>query len=172
MCVARLTFVGSLLVLCAFGAAQVARAAEQIMVRAGEATGPNAVFEFSEDSRPHKIVVRTAQLGVAGSRIEVTIDKHKRPAFSHVFTRDECKFGDAGSQCEVTIPSSNAASATILAEFRHGRIGHITIADAGVMKMDQTVSLLGFSKASRGGRMHTSDGRIAPQCRRAGKHLC
>jgi hypothetical protein len=150
MCVARLTFIGSLLVLCAFGAAQVAWAAEQNMLRAGEATGPNAVFEFSEDSRPHKIVVRTTQLGVAGSRIEITIDKHKRPVFSHVFTPDECKFGDAGSQCELTIP----ASATILAEFRHGRIGHITIADAGIMKMDQTVSLLGFSMASRRGRMH------------------
>jgi hypothetical protein len=155
MCVAMLALVvGSLLVLSAVGVAQVAWAAEEITLRAGEATGPNAVFAFDEYATPHKIVLRTTQVGVAGSRIEVTIDKANKPAFSHIFTPDECKFGDAGSKCEVTIPASNAAYATILAEFRRGPVGHITIADAGVMKMDQTVSLLGFSKTLRGGRGH------------------
>ena len=144
--------VGSLLVLSAVGTAQVAPPAEEITLRAGEAPGPNAVFAFDEDARPHKIVVRTTQVGVAGSRIEVTIDKLTKPVFSHIFTPDECKFGDAGSKCEVTIPASNDAYAKILAEFRRGRVGHVTIADAGVMKMDQAVSLLGFSRTLRGRR--------------------
>jgi hypothetical protein len=104
MCVARLMLVGSLLVLTAVGAAQVAPAAEEITLRAGEASGPNAVFAFDEDASPHKVVVRTNQVGAARSRIEVTIDKLKKPVFSHIFTPDECKFGDAGSKCETIQP--------------------------------------------------------------------
>ena len=71
--------------------------------------------------------MRTTQVGVAGSRIEVTIDKAKKPAFSHLFTTEECKFGDSGSKCEVIVPASNPAYATILAQFKHGRVARVTV---------------------------------------------
>ncbi|HEY2530886.1 MAG TPA: hypothetical protein VGJ20_23625 [Xanthobacteraceae bacterium] len=133
----------------AAGAGKIAQAAEAIMLRAGEVTGPNAVFAFDKDAKPQRIVVRTTQVGVAGSRIEVTIDKAKTPVFSHIFATTECKFGDRGSNCEVTIPATNTAYAKILARFKRGLVARVTIADAGVMKMDQTASLRGFTKSLR-----------------------
>ena len=119
------------------------------MLRAGEATGPNAVFAFDKEAKPHRIVVRTTQVGVAGSRIEVFVDKAKTPAFSHLFTAAECKFGDSGSKCEVVVPASNPAYRAILAQFKRGHLARVTVDDAGAMKMDQTVSLKGFTKSLR-----------------------
>ena len=139
----------SFLVAFAAGSVQIGLAAEAIMLRAGEATGPNAVFAFDKEAKPHRIIVRTTQVGVAGSRIEVFVDKAKTPAFSHLFTAAECKFGDSGSKCEVIVPASNPAYAAILAQFKRGLVARVTIDDAGAMKMDQTVSLKGFTKSVR-----------------------
>ena len=133
----------------AAGLAQNALAGEAIMLRAGQATGPNAIFAFDRDAKPHRIVVRTTQVGVAGSRIEVFVDKAKTPAFRHLFAAGECKFGDSGSKCEVIVPASNPAYAAILAQFKRGRVARVTVDDAGVMKMDQTASLTGFTKSLR-----------------------
>ena len=139
----------SFVVMFAAGPVQIALAAEAIMLRAGEATGPNAVFAFDKEAKPHRIVVRTTQVGVAGSRIEVFVDKVKTPAFSHLFAAAECKFGDSGSKCEVVVPASNRAYAAILAQFKRGHLARVTVEDAGAMKMDQTVSLKGFTKSLR-----------------------
>ncbi len=139
-------FVSSVLML-AVGVAAVARAGEVTTLRAGEADGANVIFVFDESRNPPVIVLRTARVGVAGSRIEVTVDKVKNPVFSHIFGPGECKFGDGGSACEVTIPKGDAAYRVILARFRHGRQARVTVQDAGVMKMDQTVPLGGFAKA-------------------------
>jgi hypothetical protein len=140
--------VSSFVITFAAGPAQNAMAAEAIMLRAGEATGPNAVFAFDK-VKPHRIVVRTTQVGVAGSRIEVFVDKAKTPAFSHLFAASECKFGDSGSKCEVIIPASSRAYSAILAQFKRGRVARVTVDDAGVMTMDQTASLAGFTKSLR-----------------------
>jgi len=139
----------SFLITIAAASARMALAAETIMLRAGAATGPNAIFAFDKSAKPHRIVVRTTQAGVAGSQIEVFVDKAKRPAFHHLFAADECKFGDSGSRCEVIIRSSSSAYAAILAEFRRGRVARVTVDDAGAMKMDQTASLKGFTKSLR-----------------------
>jgi hypothetical protein len=143
----RLVF-SSLVIAFAGGLAQNVVAAEAVMLRAGKAAGPNAVFAFDK-AKPHKIVVRTTQVGVAGSRIEVFVDKASRPAFRHLFAADECKFGDNGSRCEVIVPSSSPAYATIIAEFKRGRVARVTVDDAGAMKMDQTASLAGFTRSLR-----------------------
>jgi hypothetical protein len=140
--------VSSFVIAFAGGFGPNALAAEAIMLRAGEATGPNAIFTFDK-AKPHRIVVRTTQAGVAGSRIEVFVDKAKTPAFRHLFAAGECKFGDSGSKCEVIVPASNSAYAAILAEFKRGRVARVTVDDAGVMKMDQTASLTGFTKSLR-----------------------
>lgn len=133
----------------AAGPVQIALPAEAIMLRAGEATGPNVVFAFDKEAEPHGIVVRTTQVGVAGSRIEVFVDKAKRPAFGHLFATTECKFGDSGSKCEVIVPASSPAYAAILSQFKRGRVARVTVDDAEVMKMDQTASLKGFTKSLR-----------------------
>jgi hypothetical protein len=150
MSTAGLFLASSIVIMFVAGAVEIAQAAEAIMLRAGEATGPNAVFAFDKDAKPQRIVVRTTQVGVAGSRIEVTIDKAKTPVFSHIFATSECKFGGSGSNCEVIIPASDdSAYARILAQFKRGLVARVTIADAGVMKMDQTASLRGFTKSLR-----------------------
>jgi hypothetical protein len=138
----------SLVVTFAAAPGRIALAAETIMLRAGAATGPNAIFAFDK-AKPHRIVVRTSQAGVAGSRIEVFVDKAKTPAFSHLFAADECKFGDTGSKCVVIVPASSPGYAAILSEFKRGRVARLTIDDAGAMKMDQTASLEGFTKSLR-----------------------
>jgi hypothetical protein len=139
----------SLLLTIAAASVRMALAAETIMLRAGEATGPNAVFAFDKDTKPHRIVVRTNQAGVTGSRIEVFVDKARRPAFRHLFAANECKFGDSGSMCVVIIPASSPAYGAILAQFKRGRIARVTVDDGGAMKMDQTASLEGFTKSLR-----------------------
>jgi hypothetical protein len=150
MCIARLFLTSSVVIMIAVGTAQIARATEVIMLRAGEATGANAVFAFQKDAKPRRIVVRTSRVGVAGSRMEVTIDKAKKSAFSHIFTTKECKFSDAGSTCELLIPASSAAYRIIIDQFKRGLVAHVTVMDAGVMKMDQTAPLEGFTRALRG----------------------
>jgi hypothetical protein len=139
----------SLVIAFAAGPLQIGLAAESVMLRAGDATGPNVVFAFDKEANHHRIVVRTTQVGVAGSRIEVFVDKAKTPTFRHVFPSTECKFGDSGSECEVIVPASSPAYAAILAQFKRGRVARVTVDDAGVMKMDQTASLKGFTKSLR-----------------------
>ena len=89
------------------------------------------------------------QVGVAGSRIEVTIDRAKKPVLSHVFAAGECKFGDAGSACQVVIAATDPAYRELLSRFKRGRLARVTIMDAGVMKMDETASLDGFAHVLR-----------------------
>ena len=146
MGIVRLVLMSSVPLL-AITAAAVAPSAGATAVRAGEAAGAHTVFVF--DERRQAIVLRTTRVGVAGSRIEVTVDAVKKPVFNHVFAAAECKFGDGGSACEVIIPAKDPAYGVILTRFKRGRLARVTIEDAGVMKMDQTVSLSGFAHAPR-----------------------
>jgi hypothetical protein len=140
--------VSSTLIL-AFEATALVQAARATTLRGDEANGANAVFILDEDAKPPVIVLRTARLGVAGSRIVVTIDHVRKPVFSHIFGPGQCKFGDTGSACEVIIPPKDVAYRTILARFKHGRLARVTVQDAGVNEVDQTVSLSGFANALR-----------------------
>jgi hypothetical protein len=131
--------------------AAVAQAAGTPTFRIGDVDGANATFVFDGNARPPVIILRTARAGVAGSRIEVTVDQAKEPVFRHIFAPEECKFGEggsaeAGSTCEVTISEKGAAYRAILTRFKRGHLARVTVQDAGVMKMDQTASLKGFAK--------------------------
>lgn len=132
------------------GAPFSASAKDTVILRVGEPTGPMAVFAVDRDTKPQTLFIRTTQVGVAGSRLEVSVDNAKAAAFSHILTTEECKFGDAGSVCEVRIWAKDGAFTTIVNAFRRGRMAKVSILDAGVMKMDVTVSLIGVTKALRG----------------------
>jgi hypothetical protein len=131
-------------ILAGSGVVSAAAARETIMLRAGDAAGPNSVIAFDRDARPPKIIIRTDKAGVAGSRIAVRIDRADKPAFSHIFTTTECRFDDTGRKCDLTVPRSSPAFSAILTWFKRARQARITVEDAGVMRMDQTVSLIGF----------------------------
>jgi hypothetical protein len=131
----------------AFEATALARVAKATTLRVDEADGASAVFILDESAKPPVIVLRTARLGVAGSRIEVTVDHVRKPVFSHIFGPGQCKFDDTGSACELIIPPKGVAYRTILARFKHGRLVRVTVQDPGVNKVDQTGSLSGFANA-------------------------
>jgi hypothetical protein len=147
MCIIRLALVSSVLI--GVGVAAVAPVAAAVTLRIGEVDGANATFAFDVNAKPPAIVLRTTRVGVAGSRIEVTVDRAKVPLFSHVFAPGECKFGEGGSACEVTIPAKDVAYRAILTGFKRGLLARVTVQDAGVMKMDQTASLKGFANRLR-----------------------
>jgi hypothetical protein len=73
MRVVSLVLVSSALML-AFEATALVRAARATTLRVDKADGANAVFILDEKAKPPVIVLRTARLGVAGSRIVVTVD--------------------------------------------------------------------------------------------------
>lgn len=148
MRVVSLVLVSSALML-AFETTALARAARATTLRVDKADGANAVFILDENAKPPVIVLRTVRLGVAGSRIVVTVDHVRKPVFSHIFGPGQCKFGDTGSDCEVIIPPMDVAYRTILARFKHGRLARVTVQDAGVNEVDQTASLSGFANALR-----------------------
>lgn len=144
MRIVRLVLVNFVLAL-AIGTASVAGAAPPATVQFGAADGANAVMVFNGSAKAPTIVLRTMRAGVAGSRIELTVDQDKKPVFSHIFTPGECKFGAGGSTCEVSIPARTAAYRTLLARFRRGREARVTLQDAGITKMDHTASFSGAS---------------------------
>jgi hypothetical protein len=124
-------------------------AAEEVIMQAGSGAGPSVVVAVDKSATPRTIAVRTMRVGVAGARIDILIDKDRTPVLHHILTADECKFGDSGSVCQVVIPAKDAAYRKIVAEFRKGRVAHVTIMVAGVMKMDLSVSLHGIARALR-----------------------
>jgi hypothetical protein len=130
----------------AFEATALTRAAKATTLRV-EADGANAVFILDEKAKPPVIVLRTARLGVAGSRIVVTVYHVRKPVLSHIFGPEQCKFGDTGSACELIIPPKDVAYRTILARLKHGRKARVTVQDAGVKEVVQTASLSGFANA-------------------------
>jgi len=131
----------SLMLMCSNGAL-----AAIVMLRAGTAGAPNVLFEIDRPKRPNQIVLKTEQAGVAGSVLEVLVDGRHNPALHHVFAEDECKFIDQRSQCEVTFAAGSPEFADIVKGFIKGRNAKVTVADAGVMKMDHTVSLKGVAR--------------------------
>jgi len=139
MCIVRLVLVSSVLI--AVGAHAVAQAAGAATLRFGGVDGANATFIIGENAKRRAIVPRTAPAGVAGSRIELTVDRVKEPVFRHIFAPGECKFGESGSACEVTILEKDAAYRAILTRFKDGRLARITVQDAGVSKIDKTAPL-------------------------------
>src|SRR5258708_24647558 len=88
------------------------------MLRVGEAAGPEAVSIFDDRGSSQRIVVRTAQIAVTGSKIEVSIDESRRPVLRRLFAADERKYVDYGSRCEGTIQESNPSFGLIIFQFR------------------------------------------------------
>jgi hypothetical protein len=64
----------------------------------------------------------------------------------HLFSGDECKFVEQQSRCEVTFSAGSPEFAALVNGFVKGRNAKVTVADAGVMKMDHAVSLKGVAR--------------------------
>lgn len=140
---------GMALSLCLFQAFPTAAdAAETVLMTAGEEGSPGVSFGFDPQAAPPVITVRTVLAGVAGSKLSIFIDNSKTAAFDHIFGADECSFVEgARSNCLHMIPKTSPSYETIVSLFKLGKQARITVEDAGVMKMDHRVSLIGFTKA-------------------------
>ena len=117
-----------------------------VMLRAGDAGAPNVLFEIDKAKTPKQIVLKTELAGVAGSVLDVFIDRNQKPVLHHLFSGDECKFVEQQSRCEVTFAAGSPEFAALVNGFVKGRNAKVTVADAGVMKMDHAVSLKGVAR--------------------------
>ena len=117
-----------------------------VMLRAGGAGAPNVLFEIDRAKIQKKIILKTDQAAVDGSVLEVLIDRNQKPVLHYLFSGDECKFVEQQSRCEVTFAAGSPEFAALVNGFVKGRNAKVTVADAGVMKMDHAVSLKGVAR--------------------------
>ena len=117
-----------------------------VMLRAGGAGAANVLFEIDKAKTPKQIVLKTELAGVAGSVLDVFIDRNQKPVLHHLFSGDECKFVEQQSHCEVIFAAGSPEFAALVNGFVKGRNAKVTVADAGVMKMDHAVSLKGVAR--------------------------
>jgi hypothetical protein len=117
-----------------------------VMLRAGGNGAPNVLFEIERAKTKNKIILKTDQAGVTGSVLEVFIDRNQKPVLYHLFSADECKFIEQQSRCEVSFAAGSPEFAALVNGFVKGRSAKVTVADAGVMKMDHAVSLRGVAR--------------------------
>jgi hypothetical protein len=116
----------------------------------GSPDGPSVTVAVERPAEATAIRIETRSLSVAGSKVALWVDRGTRPLASHVFTDEECRFPDGGSSvCATTIAPGSPEHAAVLAAFKAGLKGRVTVETGGVMRMDRTVSLIGFTKAVR-----------------------
>jgi len=117
-----------------------------VMLRAGGAGTPNVLFEIDRAKTQKKVILKTELAAVDGSVLEVFIDRNQKPVLHHLFSGDECKFVEQQSRCEVTFAAGSPEFAALVNGFVKGRNAKVTVADAGVMKMDHAVRLKGVAR--------------------------
>jgi hypothetical protein len=117
-----------------------------LRLQAGAVGKPNVAFEVDQPKAPKQLVLRTDQAGVSGSVLDVSIDGRQKPALHHIFTVDECRFVEQQSRCEVNFGAGSQEFEDLLKGLIRDRQARVTIADAGVMKMDHLISLKGVAR--------------------------
>jgi hypothetical protein len=125
-----------------------AMAQEALNLMFGDPAGEHATVTFSPDKTgAQAIVVGTHLVGVAGSRLSLSVDRAGNNIVDHILTAEECKFGDTGSDCSFAIAGDSPEYATLVTAFKRGLKLHIEVENAGSMEMSQDISLIGFTKA-------------------------
>ncbi|RST84303.1 hypothetical protein EJC49_21360 [Aquibium carbonis] len=121
--------------------------ADPVTIEIGEPGMRHVALTFERSAAGPTVTLRTELTGVAGSRITVRIDRAPTLALDHVFADEECRFPDGNaSRCEVVIGPDHPSAQSLLVGFKRGLEAHVTIEDAGIMRMDQSVSLKGFTR--------------------------
>jgi hypothetical protein len=135
--------------LCATLAAP-AIAQENLMLMFGAPEGRHATLSFSPNkTADDALVVSTVQVGVAGSRLQLAIDRSKSPLVDRVLATEDCKFDDKGSVCSFSVAGGTPEYDAIVDAFKKGLTLHIELTNAGSMEMSEDISLVGFTKAYR-----------------------
>lgn len=123
-------------------------AQDTLMLMFGAPEGRHATLAFSPDkSGAEALVVSTVQVGVAGSRLQLAIDRSKSPLVDRILKTEDCKFNDKGSLCSFAIAGGTPEYGAIVDAFKRGLTLHIELTNAGAMEMSEDISLRGFTKA-------------------------
>jgi len=124
------------------------RAAEPLVLMLADGDDGRAELSFQpEMTHADAFRLRTTRIGAPGSLITLSIDKAPDKLVSHVFTPEDCRFGDEGAICEITIDGDSRAFADLVAAFKAGRTAHLEVTNAGSATMRSDVSLKGFTRA-------------------------
>jgi hypothetical protein len=133
--------------LCASLAAP-AFAQEALMLMFGSPETRHATVSFSPDKNAaDALIVSTVQVGVAGSRLQLAIDRSKSPLLDRILKAEDCKFDDKGSVCSFAIAGGTPEYSAIVDAFKKGLTLHIELTNAGSMEMSEDISLKGFTRA-------------------------
>lgn len=116
---------------------------------AGSEQGPQVRFELESAPGRPQARITTMRAGVAGSRLRVSVDRSPVAVLDRLFAADECRFEATGSVCALTLTPADPAHAALIEAFEAGLVAHVTVEDAGVMRMAEQVSLRGFTRAYR-----------------------
>jgi hypothetical protein len=138
----------SALAVVTFTALSPAHASEPLTLTVGDSNGDHAEIIFSpEKESAQALTIRTVRIGVAGSRLQLSIDSSPLTLISKILSGEDCRFGDAGSMCELTVSGETKLYMDIVYSFQLGLAAHLMVENAGVMAMSDSVSLRGFTAA-------------------------
>jgi hypothetical protein len=130
------------------GAPGASRAEGVTMFDVGQSDGSRISLVVHNDAAAKALVLRTVLAGVAGSKVRISLDRSQRELFTHVFTEDECRFENGSvSICEIEIKAKSSDYARLVDGFKRAKLARFTIEEAGVMKMDYSIALIGFTKS-------------------------
>jgi hypothetical protein len=138
----------------AFAAAKTTwgrKAKQPLVLIAGPANGRHAELIFSpQKTSASALVVKTVEAGVTGSKLAISVSGRREPVFEQIFADGQCRFGESGgSRCEIVIPGESAAYKSIVAAFKRAQSGQLTVENAGVMAMSESLPLTGFTREYR-----------------------
>lgn len=123
-------------------------AQDALMLMFGAPEGRHATISFSPDKAgADALIVSTVQVGVAGSRLQLAIDRSKSPLVDRILKAEDCKFDDKGSICSFAIAGGTPEYGAVVDAFKRGLTLHIELTNAGSMEMSEDISLRGFTKA-------------------------
>ena len=118
------------------------------MLMFGPPDGRHATISFSPaKAGPDAIVVSTVRVGVAGSRLQLAIDRSRATLIDRILSTEDCRFDDKGSVCSFAIAGDTPEYGAIVDAFKRGLNLHIELTNAGSTEMSEDISLRGFTKA-------------------------
>jgi hypothetical protein len=136
------------LALTALALPAVPAAAAPVALTLGDPAARHVTFTFGPDrAAPDALVIETRRVGNPGAALRIWIDNSPVALVDRVLTADDCRFDDAGAACRVTVDGTSGTYARFVTSFRRGRTAHVTVQNAGVMEMQDDLSLTGFTAA-------------------------
>ena len=130
-------------VLFAIAPLSVSLAAGELVLKFGKSDGMHADIMFASDKTSDRaIVIRTGQVGEAGSHLFLDVDGVGKPLITHIMTDQECQAGGKG--CEFVIGGKSEAYGRIVAALRHGKMLHIGVETGHKMVISMDAPLKGF----------------------------